>query len=58
MPCLRIAIVYLFITPAKITLFFETIKHLADYFQKTAKKIPDASRTGGPQPKNKLLILK
>jgi hypothetical protein len=38
MPCLRIAIVYLFIPPAKITLFFETIKHLADYFQKTAKK--------------------
>ena len=58
MPCLRIAIVYFFITPAKITLFFETIKHLADYFQKTAKKSPDASRTGGPQPKNKLLILK
>lgn len=40
MPCLRIAIVYFFIPPAKITLFFETIKHFADYFQKTARKAP------------------
>jgi hypothetical protein len=46
MPCLRIAIVYFFIPPAKIAFFFETIKHFADYFQKTARKSPDASRTG------------
>jgi hypothetical protein len=26
--------------PAKIALFFETIKHFADYFQKTARKRP------------------
>jgi hypothetical protein len=45
MPCLRIAIVYVIITPAKIALFFETIKHLADYFQKKHEKSPDASRT-------------
>ena len=38
MPCLRIAIVYFFITPAKITLFFETIKHFADYFSENGKK--------------------
>lgn len=30
------------ITPAKITLFFETIKHFTDYFQKIARKGPDA----------------
>lgn len=40
MPCLRIAIVYVIITPAKIALFFETIKHLADYFQKRHEKTP------------------
>lgn len=33
-------------TPAKIALFSETIKHFADYFQKTTNKSPDASRTG------------
>jgi hypothetical protein len=40
MPCLRIAIVYFFIPPAKIALFFETIKHFADYFQKRYEKAP------------------
>lgn len=40
MPCLRIAIVYFFIPPAKIALFFETIKHFADFFRKQQEKAP------------------
>ena len=28
--------------PAKIALFFETIKHFTDYFLKIARKGPDA----------------